>query len=59
MNRRHLIRSLIGTAVWLALLGTVGTTAAQPRTQVEFWYGLANPLGGLIARIIAMPKRSG
>ena len=53
MHRRHLIGSLIGTAVWLALLGTAGTTAAQPRTQVEFWYGLANPLGGLVEQIVA------
>ena len=53
MNRRPLIGSLIGAAVCLALLGTAGTTAAQARTQVEFWYGLANPLGGLVEQIVA------
>ncbi len=53
MNRRHLIRSLIGTVAWLTILGTAGTTAPQSRTQVEFWYGLANPLGGLIEQIVA------
>ena len=53
MNRRLLIGSLIGGAVCLALLGTAGTTAAQPRTQVEFWHGLTNPLGGLIEQIVA------
>ena len=52
MKRRHLIGPLIG-AVCLALLGTAGTTAAQPRTQVEFWHGLANPLGGLLEQIVA------
>jgi sn-glycerol 3-phosphate transport system substrate-binding protein len=53
MNRRHLIGSSIGAAVCLALLGTAGTTAAQSRTTVEFWHGLANPLGGLIEQIVA------
>ena len=53
MNRRHLIRSLIGTVACLTILGTAGTTAPQSRTQVEFWYGLTNPLGGLIEQIVA------
>jgi sn-glycerol 3-phosphate transport system substrate-binding protein len=51
MTRRHL-----AILVALALAITVFSappTRAQSRVQVEFWHGLAQPLGGLLEKIAA------
>jgi sn-glycerol 3-phosphate transport system substrate-binding protein len=51
MTRRHL-----AILVALALATTVFSvppTRAQSRVQVEFWHGLAQPLGGLLEKIAA------
>jgi sn-glycerol 3-phosphate transport system substrate-binding protein len=39
--------------VLIGLLAVAGTTAAQQRTQVEFWHGLNPPAGGLLEQIAA------
>lgn len=46
---KHLCGSLLG----LLLLTVPGSTEAQPRVQVEFWHGLAMPLGGILEKIVA------
>ncbi|MBI3029947.1 MAG: sn-glycerol-3-phosphate ABC transporter substrate-binding protein UgpB [Candidatus Rokubacteria bacterium] len=51
--RRALTAGLTGAIVGLAFLGVVGTGSAQQRVQVEFWHGLAMPLGGILEKIAA------
>ncbi len=51
--RRVLVGHLIGIVAGLALLGVVGAPSAQQRVQVEFWHGLAMPLGGILEQIAA------
>jgi len=50
MTLRDLGR-LVGVTLTLLLL-TV-PAGAQPRVQVEFWYGLTMPLGGILEKIVA------
>ena len=52
MTRRRLMM-LIALALVVALAAAVPPTRAQSRTQIEFWYGLGQPLGGLIEKIVA------
>ncbi len=51
--RKALSACLIGAIVGLALLTVVGASKAQQRVQVEFWHGLAMPLGGILEQIAA------
>jgi sn-glycerol 3-phosphate transport system substrate-binding protein len=55
MSPRHLVRHLIvpGLAVVAATLALISGPAAQQRVQVEFWHGLAMPLGGILEKIVA------
>lgn len=55
MIRAHRLRRLAPAAVIaLILLGVVaGNPGAQARVQVEFWHGLAMPLGGILEKIAA------
>lgn len=46
-------RSWAVTITCAVLLGALGAAQAQPRTQVEFWHGLAQPLGGILEQIVA------
>ena len=51
MTRRNLavlVALVLATAVFAA-----PPTRAQSRVQVDFWYGLGQPLGGLIEKIVA------
>ncbi len=48
MNRRHL---LAGTAALAAAPAVLRSAAAQARTEVTFWHGLANPLGLEVERV--------
>jgi sn-glycerol 3-phosphate transport system substrate-binding protein len=51
MTRRHLA-ILVALALATAVF-SVPPTRAQSRVQVEFWHGLAQPLGGLLEKIVA------
>ena len=52
MTRRRLMM-LTALALVVALAAAVSPSRAQSRTQIEFWYGLGQPLGGLIEKIVA------
>jgi sn-glycerol 3-phosphate transport system substrate-binding protein len=52
MTRRH-SALLVGLVLAVAILTAVLPSGAQSRVQIEFWYGLAQPLGGLIEKIVA------
>jgi sn-glycerol 3-phosphate transport system substrate-binding protein len=52
MTRRH-SALLVGFVLAVATLTAVLPSGAQSRTQIEFWYGLGQPLGGLIEKIVA------
>ncbi|HKZ06839.1 MAG TPA: sn-glycerol-3-phosphate ABC transporter substrate-binding protein UgpB [Methylomirabilota bacterium] len=52
MTRRRLMMLTV-LALVVALAAAVSPTRAQSRTQIEFWYGLGQPLGGLIEKIVA------
>ena len=49
MTRRNL--AILVALVLAATVFTVPPTRAQSRVQVEFWHGLAQPLGGLLEKI--------
>lgn len=53
MSRRYVVLTLIAALAAATLAGIVGPTGAQQRVQVEFWHGLAQPLGGLLETIVA------
>lgn len=53
ITRRRLVRQLIAGTAGLLVLATVLPTGAQQRVQVEFWHGLAMPLGGILEMIAA------
>lgn len=53
ITRRRLVRQLIAGTAGLLVLATVLPTGAQQRVQVEFWHGLAMPLGGILEKIAA------
>ena len=50
MTRRNL--AILVALVLAAAVFTVPPTRAQSRVQVEFWHGLAQPLGGLLEKIV-------
>ena len=52
MTRRH-SALLVGLVLAVAILTAVLPSGAQSRVQIEFWYGLGQPLGGLIEKIVA------
>jgi len=54
MTRRH-FAVLVALVLASALLTVLPAppTGAQARVQVEFWHGLAQPLGGLLEKIVA------
>ena len=49
MTRRNL--AILVALVLATTVFTVPSTRAQSRVQVEFWHGLAQPLGGLLEKI--------
>jgi len=53
ITRRRLVRQLIAGTAGLLVLAAVLPTGAQQRVQVEFWHGLALPLGGILEMIAA------
>jgi sn-glycerol 3-phosphate transport system substrate-binding protein len=46
-------RFVVVVAVLLASLAGPATAQAQQRVQVDFWHGLAQPLGGILEKIVA------
>ena len=53
ITRRRLVRHLFAATAGLLVLASVLPTGAQQRVQVEFWHGLAMPLGGILEMIAA------
>jgi ABC-type sugar transport system, periplasmic component len=52
MNRRS-FTLLVGLLLAVAAVAAVAPSGAQQKVQVEFWHGLAQPLGGILEKIVA------
>ena len=52
MNRRS-FTLLVGVLLAVAAVAAVAPSGAQQKVQVEFWHGLAQPLGGILEKIVA------
>jgi sn-glycerol 3-phosphate transport system substrate-binding protein len=52
MNRRS-FTLLVGVLLAVTAVAAVAPSGAQSKVQVEFWHGLAQPLGGILEKIVA------
>ena len=52
MNRRS-FTLFVGVLLAVTAVAAVAPSGAQSKVQVEFWHGLAQPLGGILEKIVA------